>query len=70
MEKVCPSCKLSFVCKNDQITECWCMFEPINSMFRRFLAENFSDCLCVCCIARFRKNFMNYEHQIDENETI
>ena len=69
MEKVCPSCGQSFVCKNDRILECWCLKEPLDSNMRKFLSENFSDCLCIICISAFRKCFINYEHQIKyENE--
>ncbi len=69
MEKVCPCCKMSFVCRNDRILECWCLNEPMDSCFRSFLAERFSDCLCANCITGFRKTFFNNEHPINlENE--
>ena len=69
MEKVCPCCNGSFVCQNDQIGECWCLFEPINSGFRKFLADNFSGCLCRRCISDLRGKFSMYEHQFNwENE--
>ena len=64
MEKVCPRCNKSFVCRNDQILECWCINEPINSDFRKFLADNFSGCLCAECMTDLRKCFINYPQQI------
>jgi len=71
MEKVCPRCNESFVCQNDQIGECWCLFEPINSVFRKFLADNFIGCLCPGCIKDLRGNFSNYEYQFNrKNEKI
>jgi hypothetical protein len=69
MEKVCPRCIKSFICRNDDILECWCLNEPLTSDFRKFLAENFSDCLCAECITDLRKCFSNYQQQITiENE--
>ena len=69
MEKVCPRCRESFVCRNDQIEECWCFTEPLSSGFRSFLADKFQDCLCVGCIAGLRRNFIIYEQQFNlENE--
>ncbi len=70
MEKVCPRCYKSFLCRNDQILECWCLNEPINSDLRKFLADNFTDCLCAICILDLRKRleifsnnyFINEEH--------
>lgn len=64
MEKVCPRCNNSFVCRNDQILECWCLNEPITSELRKFLADNFSGCLCANCITDLRKCFINYHQQI------
>ena len=61
MEKICPCCKGAFGCQNDQIGECWCLYEPINSSFRKFLEVNFSDCLCNKCITVLRRNYINYE---------
>lgn len=69
MEKVCPRCKESFQCRNDQIEECWCLTEPIDSGFRRFLAEKFHDCLCANCISGLRRNFNHFEQYLNlENE--
>ncbi len=69
MEKVCPRCNQSFICRNDVILECWCLQEPINSELRKFLADNFSGCLCANCIIQLRKQLSNYQQQlIFENE--
>ncbi len=63
MDKICPSCQKLFECKNDQIADCWCINEPINSDFRKFLAENFCDCLCIDCITRYRDKYTNIGDQ-------
>jgi len=69
MEKVCPRCYEAFVCKNDQILECWCLKEPISSDLRKFLADNFSGCLCVKCISDLTKVLHKLQQQIIfENE--
>ena len=64
MEKVCPCCFESFVCRNDNILECWCLNEPMDSLFRNFLAEIFSGCLCANCITDLRKRFISNQHQL------
>ena len=70
MEKVCPRCCKSFCCRNDDIMECWCLYEPIDPELRRFLADNFSGCLCAECITDLRKSFLNYQQLIIiENES-
>ena len=65
MEKVCPRCCKSFCCRNDDILECWCLLEPIDAELRKFLADNFSGCLCAGCITDLRERFLNYQQLIN-----
>ena len=70
MEKVCPRCCKSFNCRNDDILECWCLCEPIDAELRKFLADNFSGCLCAECITDLRKSFLKSQQLIIiENES-
>jgi hypothetical protein len=70
MDKICPRCKRSFVCQNDNILECWCVTEQISTSVRQYLAQNFKGCLCQDCIQIINKSLiLNYQPQIIiENE--
>ena len=70
MDKICPRCRQSFVCRNDNIMECWCLMEPISVSVREHLDQNFKGCLCHDCIEVISKCLIhNYQPQIIiENE--
>jgi hypothetical protein len=59
MDKVCPSCKRSFDCRNDAILDCWCLEVSIPPAMRDYLARKFEGCLCRDCIEFIDKNLFN-----------
>ena len=64
MDKICPRCNQSFVCRNDNILECWCLMESISVSVRAYLARNFTGCLCSLCIDDINKSLIhNYQPQ-------
>jgi hypothetical protein len=70
MDKVCPCCKRSFECRNDDILECWCLEVSVSRDLRDYLARNYNDCLCRDCIEFIDKSLV-YNHQLKitiENE--
>ncbi len=72
MNKICPSCNRTFECRNDNILECWCLNEKIETAAREFMALNFEGCLCRDCIDRINKS-LTCNHQteiITENEKL
>jgi hypothetical protein len=65
MDKICPNCNKSFVCRNDNILECWCLMEPLSASAREHLADNFVGCLCPECIDINNKSIIhNHQPQI------
>ena len=51
MEKVCPRCGARFVCLQDTGEVCYCAGISLDDAARRFVAENYDDCLCCVCLA-------------------
>lgn len=62
MEKVCPRCGAHFVCRHDQIADCHCVNVPLDDVQRRFVAENYDDCLCNRCLTIVQEDF--YSHGV------
>ncbi|MBP9889347.1 MAG: cysteine-rich CWC family protein [Leptospiraceae bacterium] len=50
--KICPSCKKSFECKVASIQNCECATITLTATQRNYIAENFTDCLCVNCLKK------------------
>ena len=48
--KICSSCKTEFECKVGDIANCQCSQIKLSDAAQLFLAENFSDCLCLNCL--------------------
>ena len=57
MIKECPKCGKDFNCRNDEIFECHCIYVPVSAEAQRYLAENFSDCLCNTCLREVAEMF-------------
>jgi hypothetical protein len=58
---------VSFVCRNDDITECMCAFKPIPAHVREYMSLNYNDCLCSKCIENLIEN-LNENNKNLENE--
>ncbi len=50
--KVCPSCKKNFECNVAWIENCECATVTLTDAQRNYIAENFSNCLCVGCLKK------------------
>jgi Cysteine-rich CWC len=49
-EKICAKCDVAFECKVVDIANCECSQIKLSDVAQLFLAENFSDCLCLNCL--------------------
>ena len=51
--KICPKCGMEFKCEHS--IKCWCMSYNIPENKRKYLRENYNDCLCESCLKEFAK---------------
>ena len=56
-EKICEKCGVAFECKVGDIANCQCSQVKLSDAVQLFLANNFSDCLCLNCLKEI--NFLN-----------
>ena len=49
-EKRCPRCNNAFECKVGDIGHCQCAGKKFTEAEHAFVAEQFSDCLCLQCL--------------------
>jgi len=68
MEKICPRCFSSFICRNDNIMECWCLEEKIPVAVREYLSLNFVGCLCKSCIKIINNNHSQILQPVNLNQ--
>lgn len=59
MKKRCPRCGALFDCLHDEdIRLCHCATVELDDQTRKYLKENYSDCLCHNCLIAIKKGFM------------
>lgn len=54
VEKICPRCKSEFLCYHENILLCDCSKVNLSEMERAFIAEQYSDCLCMTCLQELK----------------
>lgn len=58
MKKRCPRCGALFDClHNEDIRLCHCASVELDAKMRKFLKENYSDCLCHNCLVTVKQAF-------------
>jgi hypothetical protein len=65
MEKTCPKCKSTFICKNE-MPGCWCGNLKLSDYTLRYLKTNFDGCLCYECLKPFEIVDMDAEIDIED----
>lgn len=61
MIKVCPRCRGTFECKNDDIMNCDCLKVPLTLKDREYIAKSYIECLCNNCLTELQKERMNFK---------
>ena len=58
MEKICPRCGVSFVCRPDKITDCQCAPVKLDNFQRTYIRMYYPDaCLCGSCLDEIKRYF-------------
>ena len=65
MEKICPRCSASFVCRVDDIELCNCSKIQLSVGVRGYIKDRFGKCLCFDCLQYINQNIKS----IIQNET-
>ena len=56
-EKTCPRCGKKFICHHDDdITKCQCASVQLTTEARKYISENYTDCLCADCLCDILTN--------------
>lgn len=50
MEKICPRCNNTFVCRVDNIELCNCKKVTLKEGTRQHIKERYAACLCLQCL--------------------
>lgn len=57
MQKECPRCGNVFICREDNIMECECIYIPLSPEAHDFMANHYKGCLCSECLTDIGKMF-------------
>ena len=55
--KLCGRCEQSFECKVGNILECQCYGVSMSDEEKKFIADNYNDCLCRRCLEDIKTEF-------------
>lgn len=55
--KHCGRCQAPFECKVGNITECQCYGVSMSQEEKKFIADNYGDCLCRQCLEAIKTEF-------------
>jgi Cysteine-rich CWC len=55
--KHCGRCQAPFECKVGNITECQCYGVAMSDHEKKFIADNYNDCLCRQCLEAIKTEF-------------
>jgi Cysteine-rich CWC len=55
--KHCGRCQVPFECKVGNILECQCYGVALTDEQKKFIGENYSDCLCRACLEAIKLDF-------------
>lgn len=59
IEKKCPRCGKSFICNPNNVANCQCSKVILNENSKKFLKENYNNCLCINCLIEINLNTNN-----------
>lgn len=59
MLKRCSKCFESFECKSDNIEKCDCSKIYLPDELKKYISNNYSDCLCLNCLIDIKSNYSN-----------
>jgi len=54
-QKNCPRCQKVFLCKPNVIEDCQCCGVTLEKRHHDYLAQEYSDCLCIECLKEIKK---------------
>lgn len=57
VQKICPHCHASFICKAHDIANCECQSVKLSSNELAFIKQNYVDCLCPKCLSQVNSFF-------------
>lgn len=57
MEKDCPRCGVSFVCRVDDISACHCAPVKLDELQLAYVKMHYPGCLCNSCLNEIKKYF-------------
>ena len=60
--KTCQRCNNPFTCKPNDIAHCECSKIFLSEKMKEFLAEKFTDCLCVKCLIEINASNTFYQN--------
>jgi hypothetical protein len=55
--RLCSRCQQPFECKVGNILECQCYGVSMSDEEKKFIADNYSDCLCHRCLEDIKTEF-------------
>ncbi len=61
MLKKCPKCLKNFECKSDNIEKCDCSKIILPVEIKKYIIDNYTDCLCLDCLKDMKCNYLSSE---------
>lgn len=58
MEKTCPKCSKTFICRVDNITLCGCRKIKLKTGVREYIKYHWGKCLCLDCLKYVNESIM------------
>ena len=68
--KTCPRCKSEFECKVGSVLQCQCQAVTLTAEHHAYIAERYTDCLCVTCLSQLRSECNQAMHEARIAEVI
>lgn len=57
MDKTCPNCSSTFVCRVDQIELCNCVKINLEKGVKKYIKDTYGNCLCFDCLRKVNDEF-------------
>ena len=63
-QKNCPRCGAGFECKTGDIAHCQCSSIQLSETETKFIANQFTDCLCAACMKAMKSEYSILQRQL------
>ncbi len=57
MKKKCLRCNNCFECLHNNMKDCWCTAITLDNQQLKYVADNYTDCMCNSCLQEIKKGF-------------